>query len=319
MTKKALITGLTGQDGSYLAELLLNKGYEVWGMVRRTATENTRNINHLLDQIQIVEADLLDSRSLVETVKKVMPDEVYNLASQSHVGTSFSQPIFTAEVTGVGALRLFDAVQLIKPDSKIYQASSSEQFGDAAESPQKESTPMRARSPYGAAKIFAHNAAKVYRESYDMFVSCGILFNHESPRRGELFVTQKIAKAAARIKVGKEKDLTLWDLKPRRDWGFAGDYVEAMWLMLQQDKPDDFVIATGENHTVKEFCELAFDHVGLNYKDYVKLDSSKARPAEVSVLIGDYSKARKVLGWKPKIGFKELVEMMVSAQLAEER
>lgn len=315
MTKKALITGITGQDGSYLAELLLEKGYQVYGLVQRHATDPYENMNHLLDRVTILTGDLGDSGSLVRAVQASSPDEVYNLAAQSFVKASWDLAELTGDVTAVGVTRLLEAIRIAKPDTKFYQASSSEMFGKVRETPQKETAPFHPRSPYGVAKVYGHFITINYRESYGMFACSGILFNHESPRRGREFVTRKIAETAAKIKLGQAQELRLGNLEAKRDWGFAGDYVEAMWLMLQQDTPDDFVVGTGENHSVREFCELAFSHVGLNWEDYVKQDEAFLRPAEVDALIADSSKARKVLGWQPKVSFKELVVMMVDAEL----
>ena len=313
--QKALITGITGQDGSYLAELLLKKGYEVYGMYRRASTETLGRIDHIKKELNLVCADLTDQSSLNETIKKVRPDEVYNLAAQSFVPESWTQPILTAEVTAVGALRVLEAVRHIDPTIKFYQASSSEMFGKVQEVPQTEKTPFYPRSPYGVSKVFAFWMAKNYRESYDMFCSNGILFNHESPRRGMQFVTRKVTDAAARIKLGKQKGIVLGNLESKRDWGFAPDFVEAMWKMLQHDKPDDFVVATGETHSVRELCEAAFGRVDLDYKDHVKTDPKFLRPAEVDMLVGDYGKAKKVLKWEPKVKFKEMIEIMVDADL----
>lgn len=313
--KKALITGITGQDGSYLAEFLLQKGYKVYGIYRRSSVETFERISHIKDKITLVSADLTDQASLNEVIRDIKPDEIYNLAAQSFVPASWQQPTLTADVTGLGALRVLEAVRHVNPKIKVYQASSSEMFGKVHESPQNEETPFYPRSPYGVSKVFAFWCAKNYRESYDMFCSNGILFNHESPRRGFQFVTRKISHAVARIKKGLQKELLLGNLDAKRDWGYALDYVESMWLMLQHKKPDDFVIATGETHSVREFCEVAFNHVGLNYKDYVKTDKKFLRPAEVDLLVGDASKAKKELGWEPKIKFEELVKLMVDADL----
>jgi len=313
--KTALVTGITGQDGSYLAEFLLKKGYEVFGMHRRTSVETFERINHFKDSIQLISADLTDQPSLNESINHIKPDEVYNLAAQSFVPDSWKQPVLTSDVTGLGALRVLEAIKHCNPKTKFYQAGSSEMFGKVVETPQTEKTPFYPRSPYGVAKMFAFWITKNYRESYDMFGANGILFNHESPRRGIHFVTKKISDGVARIKLGKQKHLMLGNLDAKRDWGFAGDYVEAMWMMLQQKRPDDFVIATGETHSVKEFCEIAFDHVGLKWKDHVKTDPKFLRPAEVDMLVGDYSKAKKALGWKPKVKFDELVRMMVDEDM----
>ena len=315
--KKALITGITGQDGSYLAELLLEKGYEVHGIMRRDSTFTTGRIEHIFDQIELHYGDLADSSSLQHIISKVQPDEVYNLAAQSHVKVSFDVPEYTADVTGTGTLRLLEAIRTAAPQAKFYQASSSEMFGKVLEVPQTEKTPFYPRSPYGAAKVYSYWITKNYRESYDMFACNGILFNHESPRRGETFVTRKITRAVAAIKAGKQDKLYLGNLDAKRDWGFAGDYVEAMWLMLQADKPDDYVVATNETHSVKEFCQIAFEHVGLDWEKYVEVSEKYFRPAEVDLLIGDPAHAKKQLKWEPKVSFEELVKMMVDADLAE--
>jgi GDPmannose 4,6-dehydratase len=315
MATRALITGITGQDGSYLAELLLEKGYEVHGMVRRASTENFERIQHITDRITLVQADLLDPSSLVEALEESRPDEVYNLGAQSFVPTSWRQPVLTAEFTGVGVTRLLEAIRRVNPDIRFYQASSSEMFGKVREVPQSEATPFYPRSPYGVAKAYGHFITVNYRESYGLFAVSGILFNHESPRRGFEFVTRKIADGVARIKLGLANELRLGNLDAQRDWGFAGDYVEAMWLMLQQDEPDDYVIATGEEHSVQEFADIAFGHVGLGAGDYIKTDPEFLRPAEVDHLVGDASKARELLGWGPRVSFRELVEMMVDADL----
>ena len=318
---KALITGITGQDGSYLAEFLLEQGYQVYGLTRRTSTVNNERIAHIEDRITLIQGDLLDQSSLVEAVDSVEPEEVYNLAAQSFVKTSWNQPVLTGEYTGLRVTRMLEAIRTVNPKIKFYQASSSEMFGKVTETPQKETTRFHPRSPYGVAKAYGHYITVNYRESYDIFACSGILFNHESPRRGLEFVTRKITHAVARIKLGKQEKLELGNLEPKRDWGFAGDYVEAMWLMLQQEKPDDFVIASGENHSVREFVELAFKAVGI--KDYEKYlisnVNSYMRPAEVDYLIGDASKAKKILGWQPKTSFKELVELMVEADLKREK
>jgi GDPmannose 4,6-dehydratase len=316
MTKRALITGITGQDGSYLAELLLDKGYEVIGMVRRSSTVNFERIAHLQDRITFVPGDLLDEMSMIHVLRNHRPQEVYNLAAQSFVQTSFGQPVLTGETTALGVTRILDAVRLVDPEIRFYQASSSEMFGKVQEVPQRETTPFHPRSPYGVAKVYGHWITVNYRESYDLHASSGILFNHESPRRGLEFVTRKISHAVARIKLGQQEQLVLGDLDPQRDWGFAGDYVDAMWRMLQQDAPDDFVICTGETHSVRELCEVAFAHVGLTWADHVVQDEKFMRPAEVDLLVGDATKAQKVLDWTPKTSFVELVEMMVDADLA---
>lgn len=313
--KRALITGITGQDGSYLAEFLLEKGYEVIGMVRRSSTVNFERIKHIQDKLTLVSGDLLDEVSLIHVLREYRPHEVYNLAAQSFVQTSWPQPVFTGETTALGVTRLLDAVRIVDPDIRFYQASSSEMFGKVVEVPQKETTPFYPRSPYGVAKVYGHWITVNYRESYGMHATSGILFNHESPRRGLEFVTRKISHGVARIKLGLDEELRLGNLEARRDWGFAGDYVEAMWLMLQQDQPEDYVIATGETHSVREFCELAFGYVGLDYRDYVVIDQRFMRPAEVDLLIGDATKARQKLGWKPRTSFPELVQMMVEADL----
>ena len=313
--KKALITGITGQDGSYLTELLLKKGYEVHGMVRRSSSEKSERIEHLRDKITLHQGDLLDQVSLYEIMHNVMPDEIYNLAAQSFVPTSWNQPVLTGEFTGLGVTRMLEAMKKAVPKAKFYQASSSEMFGKVQEVPQSEKTPLYPRSPYGVAKVYGHFITINYRESYDLFACSGILFNHESPRRGLEFVTRKITDGVAKIKLGLDKELRLGNLDARRDWGFAGDYVKAMWLMLQQDKPDDFVVGTGETHSVKEFVEIAFSHVGLDWQKYVKTDPAFIRPAEVDLLISDPSKAKKVLNWKPEVSFEDLVKMMVDSDL----
>lgn len=317
MMKKALITGITGQDGSYLAELLLKKGYEVHGIMRRNSTFTTGRIEHIFDKIQLHYGDLADSSSLQHIISKVQPDEVYNLAAQSHVKVSFDVPEYTADVTGTGTLRLLEAIRTAAPQAKFYQASSSEMFGKVLEVPQTEVTPFYPRSPYGAAKVYSYWITKNYRESYDMFACNGILFNHESPRRGETFVTRKITRAVAAIKAGKQDKLMLGNLDAKRDWGFAGDYVEAMWLMLQADKPDDYVVATNETHSVKEFCQIAFEHVGLDWEKYVEVSEKYFRPAEVDLLIGDPAHSKKQLKWEPRVSFEELVKMMVDADIKE--
>jgi GDPmannose 4,6-dehydratase len=319
--KKALITGITGQDGSYLAELLLSKDYKVYGLTRRTSTVNNERIKHIEDQVEFLQGDLLDQSSLTEAVKYSKPDEVYNLAAQSFVKTSWNQPVLTGEFTSQGVTRMLEAIRVADSKIKFYQASSSEMFGKVTEIPQKETTRFYPRSPYGVAKAYGHYITLNYRESYDIFACSGILFNHESPRRGLEFVTRKITNAVARIKLGTQEKIELGNLEAKRDWGFAGDYVEAMWLMLQEEKPEDFVIATGEAHSVKEFVQLAFEAVGISdWEKYVISDKPEhLRPAEVDHLIGDYSKAEKVLGWKPKTSFKELIEMMVKADLEMEK
>lgn len=311
----ALITGITGQDGSYLAELLLEKGYEVVGMVRRSSTATYERIEHIQDDIRIVQGDLHDQSSLVAVLEEYKPTEVYNLAAQSFVPTSWNQPLLTGEVTGLGVTRLLEAIRLVNSKIKFYQASSSEMFGKVMEVPQRESTPLYPRSPYGVAKVYGHWITINYRESFDMFATSGILFNHESPRRGLEFVTRKISHTVARIKLGQVKELRLGNLEAQRDWGFAGDYVRAMWMMLQHPTPDNYVIGTGETHSVREFCELAFGYVALNYQDYVVQDPKFYRPAEVDLLISDPSRANNELGWKPSVSFKGLVEMMVESDL----
>lgn len=313
--KKALVTGITGQDGSYLADLLLEKGYDVYGMVRRTSSADLGNAKHLKGRIHIVDGDLLDTASLNLAVKEIQPDEVYNLASQSFVGDSWRQPLLTGQITGLGVTNILEAVRTYKPDAKFYQASSSEMFGKVVETPQKESTPFYPRSPYGVAKVYGHYMTTNYRESYGMYACSGILFNHESPRRGIQFVTRKITDSVAKIYYGQQNELRLGNIEARRDWGYAGDYAEAMWLMLQQQVPNDYVISSGETHTVREFLEIAFDYVGLNWQDYVVIDPRFFRPAEVDILLGDSSKARRELNWKPRVDFKLLVRMMVDNDL----
>ena len=316
MSKRVLITGITGQDGSYLAELLLDKGYDVAGMVRRSSTVNMERVAHLAGDVEFVPGDLLDQASMIEVLRTHRPDEVYNLAAQSFVHTSFGQPVLTGETTALGVTRLLDAIRLVDPSIRYYQASSSEMFGHARQVPQTEDTPFHPRSPYGVAKVYGHWITINYRESYDLHASSGILFNHESPRRGLEFVTRKISHGAAAISLGLADELRLGNLDAKRDWGFAGDYVEAMWLMLQQDEPDDFVVCTGETHSVREFCELAFGRLNLNWEDHVVVDEAFLRPAEVDLLVGDSSKAAERLGWKPQTDFADLVEMMVDADLA---
>jgi GDPmannose 4,6-dehydratase len=316
MSKRALITGITGQDGSHLAELLLDKGYEVIGMVRRSSTVNFERIAHIQDKITFVPGDLLDEVSMISILQEHRPQEVFNLAAQSFVQTSFGQPVLTGEITGLGVTRLLDAIRIADPEIRFYQASSSEMFGKVVEVPQSETTPFYPRSPYGVAKLYGHWITVNYRESYDLHASSGILFNHEGPRRGLEFVTRKISHTAAKIKLGMADELRLGNLDAQRDWGFAGDYVEAMWLMLQQDGPDDYVVSTGETHPVREFCELAFGHLDLDWEQYVKVDERFYRPAEVDLLIGTPEKAKKVLGWEPKTSFPELVTMMVDADMA---
>ena len=319
MASIALITGITGQDGSYLAEFLLKKGYQVHGMVRRASTENFERINHLRSQIVLHQADLLDQLSIVTLLRDVRPHEVYNLAAQSFVPTSWVQPLLTGEFTALGVTRMLEAVRLVDPRIRFYQASSSEMFGWVRQEPQNETTPFWPRSPYGVAKVYGHWITVNYRESYDIFACSGILFNHESPWRGKEFVTRKITDAVARIKLGVQDTLKLGNLDAMRDWGYAGDYVQAMWLMLQQAKPDDYVVATGKKHTVREFVELAFAHADLDWHDYVTIDPEFLRPAEVHTLCGDAAKARTVLGWQPTVTFPELVRMMVDSDLARVR
>ena len=316
MASKALITGITGQDGSYLAELLLDKGYEVIGLHRRSSTVTFERISHLTDHLTLVPADLLDESSLIRVLKDHRPNEVYNLAAQSFVQTSFAQPILTGEVTAIGVTRLLEAILMVDPSIRYYQASSSEMFGKVLEVPQTERTPFYPRSPYGVAKVYGHWITVNYRESYGLHASSGILFNHESPRRGLEFVTRKVTFSAAAIKLGLQKTVSLGNLDAQRDWGYAADYVRAMWMMLQQDQPGDYVVATGETHPVRELCQIAFDQVGLNWEDHVVVDEQFLRPAEVDLLIGDPGKARAKLGWKPEVGFEELVRMMVDADLA---
>jgi GDPmannose 4,6-dehydratase len=312
---KALVTGITGQDGSYLAELLLAQGYEVLGMVRRTSTINFDRIRHFQDQVTLVQGDLLDQVSLINILEEHKPTEVYNLAAQSFVPTSWQQPVLTGEFTALGVTRILDAVRLVNPKIRFYQASSSEMFGKVQEVPQRETTPLYPRSPYGVAKVYGHWITINYRESYDLFACSGILFNHESSRRGLEFVTHKITNSVARIKLGLQKELRLGTLDARRDWGYAPDYVRAMWLMLQQDHPDDYVIATGETHSVQEFCEEAFSYVDLDWRQYVVQDERFMRPAEVDLLVGDASKAGRLLGWEPTVTFRELVRLMIDADL----
>lgn len=316
MTKRALITGITGQDGSHLAELLLDKGYDVVGMVRRSSTVNFERIAHIQDRITFAQGDLLDEVSMINMLREHRPEEVYNLAAQSFVQTSFGQPVLTGETTALGVTRMLDAIRIIDPGIRFYQASSSEMFGKVQAVPQSETTPFYPRSPYGVAKLYGHWITINYRESYDLHASSGILFNHEGPRRGLEFVTRKITHQAAKIKLGMATELRLGNLDAQRDWGFAGDYVEAMWRMLQQDAPDDYVVATGETHEVREFCEVAFGHVGLDYRDHVVQDERFMRPAEVELLVGDPTKARAELGWELRTSFQDLVAMMVDADLA---
>jgi len=315
MAPRALITGITGQDGAYLAEFLLAQGYEVHGMVRRSSTDTHTRITHLLDKITLHQGDLIDQLSLVRILDEVEPKEIYNLAGQSFVPTSFEQPLLTAELTGLGVTRVLEAIRQAAPLARFYQASSSEMFGSARETPQDEETPFWPRSPYGVAKVYGHFITVNYRESYGIFACSGILFNHESPRRGLEFVTRKITDAVARIKLGVQQDLKLGNLDACRDWGFAGDYVRAMWLMLQQETPDDYIVATGETNTVKDFCRHAFEHVDLNWEDHVQVDPKFFRPADVNALCGNPAKADRVLDWQPEVSFPELVAMMVDADL----
>ena len=317
--KKAVITGITGQDGSYLAELLLSKGYQVTGMVRRASTETFDRIAHFKDRIALRQADLLDQFSLVKLLDEIQPDEIYNLAAMSFVPTSWSQPVLTGEFTALGVTKVLEAMRMVCPKARFYQASSSEMFGKVLETPQTETTPFYPRSPYGVAKAYGHFITVNYRESYNLFAVSGILFNHESPRRGKEFVTRKITDAVARIKLGSLKELRMGNLDAKRDWGFAGDYVRAMWLMLQQDVADDFVVATGETHSVREFLQIAFSHVGLNYEDYVVIDPEFIRPAEVELLLGNPAKAKAQLGWKPAVSFPQLVTRMVDADMDRQR
>jgi GDPmannose 4,6-dehydratase len=317
--KKALITGVTGQDGSYLAEFLLRQGYEVIGMVRRTSTVNFQRIQHIQDKLTLAHGDLLDQMSLVDIIREHRPQEVYNLAAQSFVPTSWKQPVLTGEFTALGVTRMLEAIRMVDPTIRFYQASSSEMFGKVREVPQSERTPFHPRSPYGVAKVYGHWITVNYRESYDLFACSGILFNHESPRRGLEFVTRKVTNGAAQIKLGLANELHLGNLNAQRDWGFAGDYVQAMWMMLQQDHPDNYVIATGQTHSVRQLCQEAFSLLGLNWQDHVVVDQTFMRPAEVDQLVGDASKAHRVLGWEPKVSFSQLVAMMVEADLAELR
>ncbi|HSB65196.1 MAG TPA: GDP-mannose 4,6-dehydratase [Anaerolineales bacterium] len=311
----AIITGITGQDGSYLAELLISKGYQVIGMVRRSSVVTNERIQHLQDLIEIIQGDLHDQSSLMDLIEQYKPDEVYNLAAQSFVPTSWNQPVLTGEVTALGVTRMLEAIRLLSPKTRYYQASSSEMFGKVHEVPQRESTPFYPRSPYGVAKLYGHWITVNYRESYDLFAVSGILFNHESPRRGTEFVTRKVSYGAARIKLGLAKDLHLGNLEARRDWGFAGDYVEAMWSLMNNDHPEDFVVGTGETHSVRELCEKAFSYLGMDYHDYVIQDPRYIRPAEVDLLVADARRVREKLGWEPKVNFDGLVEMMVDADL----
>jgi GDPmannose 4,6-dehydratase len=315
-TKTALITGITGQDGSYLAEFLVDKGYRVCGIVRRASTENNQRIEHIRDQIELFQADLLDQTSIAHLLRKLQPDEIYNLAAMSFVPTSWQQPVLTAEFTAVGVTRLLDTMRQVCPGARFYQASSSEMFGKVQQTPQCETTSFHPRSPYGVAKVYGHYITLNYRESYNLYACSGILFNHESPRRGLEFVTRKITNGVARIKRGLTRELRLGNLQAKRDWGFAGDYVQAMWLMLQQDKPDDFVVGSGKTHSVEDFVQIAFDHVGLDWRKHVVVDPEFYRPAEVDLLLADPSKAHQVLGWRPEVSFEQLVTMMVDGDLA---
>lgn len=320
MSKKtALITGITGQDGSYLAEFLLEKGYKVYGMVRRASVDKFERIAHIMDKIELLQGDLLDQYSLITVLKDSQPEEVYNLAAQSFVPTSWAQPVLTSEFTAIGVTRMLESIRLVNKDIRFYQASSSEMYGKVLETPQSEQTPFYPRSPYGVAKVYGHYITVNYRESYDLFATSGILFNHESPRRGLEFVTRKVTDGVAKIKLGLSKELRLGNLDARRDWGFAGDYVRAMWAMLQQSSPDDYVIATGETRTVRELVETAFACVDLDWQQYVKIDKAFLRPAEVDLLVGDCSKAKKQLGWEPSVSFKEMIQMMVEADLARHK
>jgi GDPmannose 4,6-dehydratase len=315
MSKRALITGITGQDGSYLAELLLTKGYDVYGLIRRTATPSTERIEHILDRITLVVGEMTDQTSLLDAMEKSQADEVYNLAAQSFVGDSWTVPISTGDVDGLGVTRLLEAVRRVKPTARFYQAATSEMYGKVHEVPQSETTPFHPRSPYGVGKVYGYYITLNYRESYGMHASNGILFNHESPRRGLEFVTRKITDQVARIKLGEANQLRLGNLDSKRDWGYAGDYVEGMWRIVQADEPDDYVLATGETHTVREFCEIAFGHVGLDYQEHVVVDERFVRPAEVELLLGDPTKAKEKLGWEPTVTFRALVEMMVDADV----
>ncbi len=315
MNKTALVTGITGHDGSYLAEFLLEKGYKVFGMVRRSSTENFERIAHYRDKVTLIQADLLDQMSLITAISESQPDEIYNLAAQSFVPTSWTKPVLTAQFTALGVTRMLEAMRLTKKDARFYQASSSEMFGKVAETPQTENTPFHPRSPYGVAKVYGHFITVNYRESYDLYACSGILFNHESPRRGYEFVTRKVTDGVARIKLGLASELRLGNLDAKRDWGYAGDYVKMMWMMLQQDEPDDYVICSGETHSVEELVQIAFDYVGLDWKDYVKIDQHFVRPADVDLLIGNPAKAREKLGWEPKVSFKEMIRMMIDNDL----
>jgi GDPmannose 4,6-dehydratase len=316
MSKKtALVTGITGQDGSYLAEFLLEQGYKVYGMVRRASVDKYERIAHIMDRVHLLQGDLLDQYSLISVLKEAQPTEVYNLAAQSFVPTSWAQPVLTSEFTAMGVTRLLESIRLVNPAIRFYQASSSEMYGKVRETPQSEETPFYPRSPYGVAKVYGHYITVNYRESYNLFATSGILFNHESPRRGLEFVTRKVTDGVARIKLGLSNELRLGNLDARRDWGFAGDYVKAMWLMLQQDSPDDYVIATGQTRTVRELVQTAFNCVGLDWQQYVKIDKAFLRPAEVDLLVGDCSKAKKQLGWEPSVSFEQMIAMMVEADV----
>ena len=317
--RTALITGITGQDGSYLAELLLEKGYRVFGIVRRSSTTPYERISHLVDRVELISADLLDQHSLVDAMAECRPDEIYNLAAQSFVQTSWTQPVLTGEFTALGVTRVLEAMRKAAPKARLYQASSSEMFGKVVETPQRESTPFYPRSPYGVAKVYGHWITVNYRESFGLYAVSGILFNHESPRRGLEFVTRKVTDGVARIKLGLQKELRLGNLDARRDWGFAGDYVDAMWRMLQRDEPTDYVVGTGRTWSVRQLCELAFKSQGLDWKEHVVVDEKFMRPAEVDLLVADSSKAKRELGWQPKVGFEQLVQMMVDADLARHR
>ena len=319
MARKALITGITGQDGSYLAEFLLSQGYEVFGMVRRTSTVRYERIQHIQPQLHLLQGDMGDLSSLITVISQVEPDEIYNLAAQSFVPTSWNQPVFTGDITGLGVTRILDAVRTVNPHIKFYQASSSEMFGKVRQVPQSEETPFYPRSPYGVAKVYGHWITVNYRESYDLFTCSGILFNHESPRRGMEFVTRKVTYHAAKIKLELANEIRIGNTDAKRDWGFAGDYVRAMWLMLQQDEPDDYVVATGKTHSVERLLDVAFTHVGLNWRDYSVRDPKFMRPAEVDLLVGDSSKAKSILGWEPEVSFEELIGMMVDADLKKLR
>ena len=319
MAKKALITGITGQDGSYLAEFLLSQGYEVFGMVRRTSTVRYERIQHIQPQLHLLQGDMGDLSSLITVISQVEPDEIYNLAAQSFVPTSWNQPVFTGDITGLGVTRILDAVRTVNPHIKFYQASSSEMFGKVRQVPQSEETPFYPRSPYGVAKVYGHWITVNYRESYDLFTCSGILFNHESPRRGMEFVTRKVTYHAAKIKLELANEIRIGNTDAKRDWGFAGDYVRAMWLMLQQDEPDDYVVATGKTHSVERLLDVAFTHVGLNWRDYAVRDPKFMRPAEVDLLVGDSSKAKSILGWEPEVSFEELIGLMVDADLKKLR